>query len=54
MADASEDLLAKAKEAEAQATLTTNPKIKASWLQIAEGYRRLAQQVAKGQPHQGD
>jgi hypothetical protein len=52
MADAGErgeDFLSKAKEAEAQAAQAQNPKIKTSWLKIAEGYRRLAEQATKQQ-----
>jgi hypothetical protein len=50
MADTSEDFLAKAKEAEDQAARAKNPVIKASWLKLAEGFRHLAEQAARGKP----
>jgi hypothetical protein len=49
VSDRGEDFLSRAKEAEAQAAQSKNPKIKASWLKIAGGYRRLAEQADKQQ-----
>jgi hypothetical protein len=39
------DFLSKAQEAEAEAARASVAKTKASWLKIAAGYRRLAEQA---------
>lgn len=44
VADATEDYLSKAKDAEARAAEAKNPKVKDTWLKIAEGFRHLAGQ----------
>jgi len=52
MADTTEDYLLGAKKAEDQAAQATNPKVKETWLKIAEGFRHLAEQL-RGRDQRG-